>query len=210
MPAPLGIHQVLVLKKYIAGLIAAALCASSASAHQASAPLFYLLDWGFWDGLSHPVLGFDHFLAMISVGVLSAQIGGRAIWSVPLVFVVTMVAGSLLGMANYSLPSFEFGVAFSVFALGALIAADQHMRISLVAIFVAIFAVFHGYAHGVEMSRVTRPGLYAIGFVAGTGGIHLMGVMIGIFAKRQPQRRKILYCSGLLTALAGLAIIATI
>ena len=36
---------------------------------------------GFYDGISHPVLGLDHFLAMISVGILSAQIGGRAIWT---------------------------------------------------------------------------------------------------------------------------------
>ena len=36
---------------------------------------------GFYDGLSHPVLGIDHFLAMVSVGIVSAQIGGRAIWT---------------------------------------------------------------------------------------------------------------------------------
>ena len=34
---------------------------------------------GYYDGISHPVLGFDHFLAMVSVGIISAQIGGRAI-----------------------------------------------------------------------------------------------------------------------------------
>ena len=29
-------------------------------------------------GLTHPVLGFDHLLAMLSVGILSAQMGGRS------------------------------------------------------------------------------------------------------------------------------------
>ena len=35
---------------------------------------------GFGSGILHPVLGIDHFLAMLSVGIWSAQIGGRAIW----------------------------------------------------------------------------------------------------------------------------------
>jgi len=33
----------------------------------------------FYDGLSHPVLGLNHLLAMISVGIISAQIGGKTI-----------------------------------------------------------------------------------------------------------------------------------
>ena len=52
---------------------------------------------GFYDGISHPVLGFDHFLAMISVGILSAQIGGRAILTVPTTFVSIMTIGGLFG-----------------------------------------------------------------------------------------------------------------
>ena len=53
---------------------------------------------GFYDGLSHPVLGFDHFLAMVSVGIISAQIGGRAIWSIPSTFVLIMIVGGLIGI----------------------------------------------------------------------------------------------------------------
>ena len=46
---------------------------------------------GFYDGLSHPVLGLDHFLAMVSVGIISAQIGGRAILNIPITFVILMI-----------------------------------------------------------------------------------------------------------------------
>jgi HupE/UreJ protein len=31
----------------------------------------------------HPVFGVDHLLAMIGVGVVSAQLGGRNIWRIP-------------------------------------------------------------------------------------------------------------------------------
>ena len=53
---------------------------------------------GFTAGLTHPVLGFDHLLAMLSVGILSAQMGGQAIWRVPLTFVLVMLGGGVLGI----------------------------------------------------------------------------------------------------------------
>ena len=53
---------------------------------------------GFYDGLSHPVLGLDHFLAMVCVGVVSSQIGGRAIWTVPSLFVLFMIVGGAAGL----------------------------------------------------------------------------------------------------------------
>ena len=56
---------------------------------------------GFYDGLSHPVLGIDHFLAMVSVGIVSAQIGGRAIWTVPSTFVVMMIIGGILEIQKH-------------------------------------------------------------------------------------------------------------
>ena len=52
---------------------------------------------GFMAGLTHPVLGFDHLLAMLSVGILSAQMGGQAIWKVPLTFVLVMLFGGVQG-----------------------------------------------------------------------------------------------------------------
>ena len=52
----------------------------------------------FLSGITRPVLGLDHLLAMVSVGMVSAQIGGRAIWSVPLTFVTVMFFGGLAGL----------------------------------------------------------------------------------------------------------------
>ena len=55
---------------------------------------------GFLAGLLHPVLGLDHLLAMLCVGILSAQIGGKAIWTVPTTFVLVMAVGGILGILN--------------------------------------------------------------------------------------------------------------
>ena len=71
-------------------------------------------DAGFMSGLFHPVLGFDHLLAMLSVGIVSAQMGGRAIWTVPLAFVTFMGVGGFLGMQGIPVPGVEYGIAISV------------------------------------------------------------------------------------------------
>ena len=82
---------------------------------------------GFYDGLSHPVLGLDHLLAMISVGIISAQIGGRAIWSVPCIFVILMTIGSLFGFLLIIEEFYfvEIGIVFSVILLGITITIEN-------------------------------------------------------------------------------------
>ena len=139
---------------------------------------------GFLSGLSHPVLGLDHLLAMISVGVLSAQIGGRAIWSVPLTFVSVMLVGGVWGIAQIPLPFVERGIAVSLIALGAAVAAERNLPTVYAMYFVGLFAIFHGHAHGTEMPSLARPVLYALGFVLGTAGIHIAGVLFGVVALR--------------------------
>ena len=139
---------------------------------------------GFVSGMSHPVLGFDHLLAMVSVGILSTQIGGRAIWSVPLTFVLVMFAGGVVGIAGISLPFVEHGIAFSVIVLGGAITTGKKFPTLPAMYVVALFAVFHGHAHGTEMPSLARPVFYTLGFALGTAANHVAGVLIGIVAMR--------------------------
>src|SRR3954447_19298 len=61
----------------------------------------------FAHGLEHPLIGLDHILAMFAVGLWAAQRGGRALWFIPLSFVVVMTLGGVLGMSGVSLPFVE-------------------------------------------------------------------------------------------------------
>lgn len=135
---------------------------------------------GFMSGFSHPVLGFDHLLAMLSVGILSAQMGGKAIWKVPATFVAVMLVGGILGMEGIKLFSVELGIILSVLALGFSIASEKKFPAFLAMIFVGFFAIFHGHAHGSEMPYLAKPMYYALGFVTGTAAIHIAGVFIGL------------------------------
>ena len=71
--------------------------------------------------LQHPLTGLDHLLAMFAVGLWAAQRGGRAIWFVPLTFVLVMTLGATLGMSGVSIPFVEPGIAISVLMLGVFL-----------------------------------------------------------------------------------------
>ncbi|MCB2082082.1 MAG: HupE/UreJ family protein [Rickettsiales bacterium] len=139
---------------------------------------------GFEAGLFHPVLGLDHLLAMVSVGLLSSQIGGKAIFTVPASFVLVMACGGWLGMEGTALPLVEYGIALSVIVLGLAIALGRKLPVFFAMVCVAFFAVFHGHAHGMEMPELAEPVKYALGFLTGTIALHIVGVMIGYMANK--------------------------
>ena len=159
---------------------------------------------GFLAGLAHPVLGFDHFLAMVSVGIWSAQLGGRAIWSVPATFVSFMIIGAILGIIGVDVPLVEVGIAVSVMLMGIAVATEKYISTTVGFIFVAIFGIFHGHAHGVEMPTITNPYLYAVGFVLGTSLIHLLGVFLGVMAQKTAKSATILRYIG--AGIAGIGL----
>jgi len=173
-------------------LVAASLAPSIAMAHDGAS-----LPYGsFLGGLTHPVLGLDHFLAMVSVGIVSAQIGGRAIWTVPATFVAIMALGGLLGYMDIGLTAIEAGIAASVLVLGGAIALDKTVPVVFAMCAVAIFAVFHGYAHGAEMPSVANPVTYVAGFMTGTVLLHVMGVVIGDISQHYEKGKLMLRIAG--------------
>ena len=149
-------------------------------------------DAGFLSGLTHPVLGFDHFLAMLSVGILSAQMGGRAIWAVPATFVSVMALGAFIGVKNIGIPGVEYGIALSVLMLGFSLAMERKLLPVWAMLGVGFFAIFHGHAHGTEMPKIVTPVVYALGFLLGTAGIHLCGVLVGVVSNRTAKGTEIL------------------
>lgn len=162
---------------------------------------------GFLSGLVHPVLGYDHLLAMLSVGILSAQIGGRAIWTVPATFVSVMALGGALGLIDIGLTSTELGIAASLVLLGLIIAAERKLNVLLAMAGVGFFAIFHGYAHGSEMPTTAEPVLYALGFLTGTALIHIAGVVIGDIARHYERGKVALRVGGGLISMIGVLFI---
>src|SRR6202040_1047104 len=77
---------------------------------------------GLVHGFGHPISGLDHILAMLMVGIFAFQLGGRALWLVPMTFVGVMAVGGMLGIDGIGVPFVEIGIALSVVVLGAIVA----------------------------------------------------------------------------------------
>ncbi len=139
---------------------------------------------GLWAGFAHPMGGLDHVLAMVAVGVLAAQSGGRSLWLVPAAFVAMMVFGGALGVAGVSVPLVMLGVVGSVVLLGAVIAVGRRLPMAVAMALVGALAVFHGHAHGAEMP-LTAAGLdYGAGVAAATALLHAIGIGLAMGVRR--------------------------
>lgn len=180
------------------------LAVTSAIFAATTGPAFAHLDptehGSFMAGLTHPLSGADHMLAMIAVGLWAAQIGGRARLLVPAAFVSLMSLGFILALAGMPLPFVEPGILASVIGLGLLVMLAVRMPIAVSTVIVGIFALFHGHAHGGELGGAAVM-TFGLGFVAATALLHAAGVSLGMLVGgRNPIVTRIL---GTATALGG-------
>ena len=135
-------------------------------------------DNGLIAGISHPLGGLDHLLAMLAVGLWAAQQQGAARWALPCTFVGTLLIGGMLGFEGMNLPALESGIAASVLALGLAVALAVRPPLAMAVGATALFALFHGVAHGLELPEMSSPWTYAMGFVAGTAALHAAGYAV--------------------------------
>lgn len=159
---------------------------------------------GFLSGLAHPVLGWDHVVAMVAVGLWGAFLGAPAIWLLPIVFPLVMAFGAVLGVVGVPVPAVETGIAASAVVLGLLIVLKAKPALFVAAVIVAVFAIFHGYAHGTELPAAANPAAYGVGFVIATGLLHLAGIAFGMLV-RWPQGVYAVQAGGGVISAVGLA-----
>jgi urease accessory protein len=177
--------------------LACAMCPLVAAAHVDAGRADGLLA-----GLHHPVSGIDHVLAMVSVGLWGAQLGAPAMWLLPVTFPLVMAAGGALGLVGVPLPGVEIGIALSALVLGFAVSAAWQPPLWVAGVVVALFALFHGHAHGTELPAGASGLLYSLGFVAATGLLHATGIGIGLI-HRWHWGRGALRALGAVVAAAG-------
>ncbi|OGB23230.1 MAG: urease accessory protein [Burkholderiales bacterium RIFCSPLOWO2_02_FULL_57_36] len=151
-------------------------------------------------GFMHPLLGIDHLLAMLAVGIWAAQYRQPARWMLLLLFPTVMALGAVAGMMAVHLPGIEPGIAGSVAVLGLLIAFAIKMPAAASGIVVALFALIHGYAHGVELPAGASPVLYGAGFILATLTLHAIGLVIGMAAAGKVANKAMRLLGGAIAA----------
>jgi len=136
------------------------------------------------DGLTHPLTGLDHLLAMVAVGVWAALQPGRRVWLVPLTFVSMLVVGMTVGRFTGAGSINELLIALSVIAVGGLIASRRSLSIVWACATAGVFAMFHGLSHGAEIPAGVSAWQFGLGMVVSTALLHAAGVLIGSGVRR--------------------------
>ena len=180
-------------------LLAAFFTSTLASAHSDAGTI----SGGFMSGFLHPMLGLDHVVAMVAVGLWGVFLGRPAIWILPVVFPLVMALGGALGVVGVEIPGIETGIALSGLVLGLAVAFAVKPPIWMAAILVGAFAIFHGHAHGTELPTAANPLIYSIGFVIGTGLLHLAGIAFGELS-RWTWGKYVVRSGGVVIAVIGL------
>ncbi|MDD0974209.1 HupE/UreJ family protein [Pseudomonas fontis] len=138
------------------------------------------------DGLLHPLTGLDHLLMLLGTGILAA-LTGRTL-TLPLCTLAAMFAGAFLGHLFGDVLGMENMILGSLVV--AAVALLMPQRQVLLALAMPLFALFHGWAHGVEAS----PGafwLFSAGFVTVSGALLAVGFALGCLLRRHERLQKI-------------------
>jgi urease accessory protein len=127
----------------------------------------------------------------------------------PAAFLGSMFIGAGLAIARIPLPAIEGVVAFSVLALGLLLAFPKSVPWSLGAACVILFAAFHGYAHASEMVSGGAFSNYAAGFLLATALLQVAGVLGGLALGRFFNSEALRLTGGAIS-LAGIALLVSL
>jgi urease accessory protein len=93
--------------------------------------------------------------------------------------------GALLGLGGLNLPGIEPMIAASLLVLGLLVSTRTGLPTLAGGALVAVFALFHGLAHGAELAGGHAAAALA-GMVLSTAALHAAGIALGL-----PMRHRV-------------------
>jgi len=158
----------------------------------------------FFTGFMHPLLGIDHLLAALAVGLLAGRCQGAWRWAMPAMFVTSMLLAFVFARAVAPMATAELLVAVSLIALGVFALMDRRTP-ALLLIAVGFFGGVHGFVHGGEVPGDGSWTAYAVGLGVATAIVHGLGLVAGARVERGVQIAVRL--SGALIALFGAGLV---
>ena len=178
-------------------ILATALASPWAAAHPG-----HELASGAIAGLMHPLTGFDHLIALLAAGALLALVPARARWGGVAALLAALAAGAGLGLAGVVLPGVEWMIALSLLAAATVLLGSGSAHPLLLGGGMALFALFHGYAHGVESSGAAAA--FVAGFLASSLAIVLSSLLA---ARAYIEHRAARLAAGTGAGVAGVALL---
>jgi urease accessory protein len=165
---------------------------------------------GLLSGLGHPIIGVDHLVAIIGVGIIAATM---ALGFAPaFAFSAAMIGGVALHLARAYLPAAELFVGLSTVAVGLCVMAPSTLGVVSAGGVLAMAGLVHGYALGESIvgAEPTPLGGYLVGLLVvqsllAGGAFALTRAMAG---KETALRRVAILAAGALIAVVGASTIA--
>jgi urease accessory protein len=140
---------------------------------------------GLLSGLAHPIIGLDHFAAVVAVGCLAAaHIAGARL---AVGYVLAMMAGVAIHLQGATLPGSEILVALSVIALGVALLRQRQMAAGAALALFAAVGILHGYALGESIYGAESTPLYA--YLLGLAVIQSVVALGAMYFARMMWRR---------------------
>ena len=157
------------------------LVASPALAHHPSGgELPSTFAQGFMSGIGHPVIGIDHLVFVVAIGLLAA-LSKKLGLVIPVAFVVATAIGTAIHLQSINLPAPELIISASVLVMGILLAKEKQVNLATIAAIGAIAGIFHGYAYGEAIvgAQTTVLSAYLLGFCSIQLAISAIAFYIG-------------------------------
>ncbi|GIW93534.1 MAG: hypothetical protein KatS3mg110_1575 [Pirellulaceae bacterium] len=154
----------------------------------------------------HPWAGWDHWLAMFTVGWWAYRMGGRARLWLPGCFLAGMMLGCFAGnqqlIGVFSSAFWEGLVALTILLLGGLLWLDRPISFRTASLLALAAGFTHGHVHGVEAI-----GLYGVEFTCGvlaaTAALHGLGLVVGYCLGQRRSAAQLARCYGMSVGLTG-------
>ena len=157
----------------------------------------------FLAGLSHPLMGIDHLIAMVAMGYWASGFAGKQCKAMLAAFFALLIGGFSLGLAGFSFSFMETGIVLTSVITGLLIATRKNVTQGLAVSLAACFAMFHGFAHGLETAG-SVPYLFASGFLVTSATLVAAGFAVSKLVSRSiPSANRVI---GLVIAMMGVSL----
>ena len=139
----------------------------------------------FLAGIIHPLTGLDHMLAMLAIGFWAALQGRKTGRLIPAAFLTMLLLGVVWGANGSVLVMVNPAITLSLLLLGLLLVLMLRVSAVIGVAIAGAFALFHGHAHGVEISAAVALLPFVLGLIGTSLFLHSTGYAMGALAKRR-------------------------
>jgi urease accessory protein len=161
-------------------------------------------DTSFYSALLHPLIGWDHLLTMLIIGVMAYQFPIKKGVILPAIFVssfgLSAVFSRGLGIGDEQLHLLNQMILVTLIVLPLVHILLTKLSFSLVTLIIGVIGVFHGVTHGVELDVSSSSVL--MGLILSTLTIHAIGFFVAMSASKKHDwiLKAFTICSGVFAA----------